>query len=123
MISNVNENYIFYSNDTREPVTREKLILAFDEVKADYIFYSRMAEEIKTLFDVKQDKLNNMKYHSEDLKYISLNLSIAYEVENERYRNERGQLEGIYQVYNDAFEKSEHCKKVLNQIQIIITKK
>jgi hypothetical protein len=120
-IRNINQEHIFFDDDTDEKTTINKLMDIVPLIKNNMEFYSRMLQECNTFFDESINKLHNMEC-PEESKCQGV-LGVNNLIKRENYIRESYEISGINRVYNYAFNQFEHWYKLYNQINQIINVK
>jgi hypothetical protein len=120
-ITSINQEHIFFNDNTDEKTTINKLMDILPLIKNNMEFYSRMLKECNTFFNDAKNKLDNTECPEEsECQGV---MGVDNSIKREYYIRESYEISGINRVYNYAFNQFEHWYKLYNQINQIINVK
>ena len=115
-VKSVNEQFIFYDDDTFTRSTKDKLTELLQTVKENIIFYDRMYDEINVYVKNQEMIVNNgdpgKEPHTRDfLRHFEWKQRL------DDYINECAVFKAYADMLHDTAVKLEHWKSILNQTE------
>ncbi len=125
-ISQVNDKFVFFKNDTHMKMTRPTAELLYNGIGTEQTFYNRMYDETAAMLSAKKEAVDAKGEHTEtDMDVICkmpLDEMVKAEVAREYYLADVHALHGFYEILDNVREKCNHCDKLISQIKIVLEK-
>lgn len=125
-ISQVNDNFIFFKNDTHMKMIRPTAELLYNGIKVQQTFDNRMYDETAAMLSTKKEVVDAKGEHTETdmdvIRKLPLDEKVKAEVVREYYLADVHALHGFYEFLDNVREKREHCDKLIHQIKIVLEK-
>ena len=125
-ISQVNDKFVFFKNDTHMKMTRSTAELLYNGIRTEQAFYNRMYDETAAMLSAKKETVDAKGETTETdmdvIRKLPLDEKVKVEVAREYYLADVHALHGFYELLDNVREKREHCDKHMHQIKIVLEK-
>ena len=125
-ISQINDKFIFFKNDTHTRMIPPLAKLLYIRVKAEQDFYTRMYDETAAMLSAKKEAVDAKGEHTETdmdvIRKLPLDEKVKAEGAREYYLADVHALHGFYEILDNVREKRDHCDKLMRQIKIVLEK-
>lgn len=125
-ISQVNDKFVFFKNDTHMKMTRSTAELLYNGIRTEQAFYNRMYDETAAMLSAKKETVDAKGETTETdmdvIRKLPLDEKVKVEVAREYYLADVHALHGFYELLDNVREKREHCDKLMHQIKIVLEK-
>jgi len=125
-ISQVNDKFVFFKNDTHMKMTRPTAELLYNGIKAEQAFYNRMYDETAAMLSTKKEAVDakgeTVETNMDVIRKMPLDEKCKAEVAREYYLADVHALHGFYELLDNVREKRDHCDKLMRQIKIVLDK-
>ena len=115
-VKSVNEQFIFYDDDTFTRSTKDKLTELLQTVKENIIFYDRMYDEINVYVE-NQEMIVNKGDPGKEPKTRDFIKQFEWKQRLDDYINECAVFKAYADMLHDTAVKLEHWKSILNQTE------
>ena len=125
-ISQVNDKFVFFKNDTHMKMTRPTAELLYNGIRTEQAFYNRMYEETAAMLSTKKEAVDakgeTVETNMDVIRKMPLDEKVKAEVAREYYLADVHALHGMYEMLDNVREKRNHCDKFMRQIKIVLEK-
>jgi len=125
-ISQINDRFVFFRNDTHMKMTRSTAELLYNGIRTEQAFYTRMYNETAAMLSAKKEAVDAKGETTEtDMDVINkmpLDEKVKTEVAREYYLADVHALHGFYEILDNVRKKRDHCDKLMRQIKIVLEK-
>lgn len=125
-ISQVNDKFVFFKNDTHMKMTRPTAELLYNGIRTEQAFYNRMYDETAAMLSAKKDVIDakgeTVETNMDVIRKMPLDEKVKAEVAREYYLADVHALHGMYEMLDNVREKRNHCDKLMRQIKIVLDK-
>lgn len=125
-ISQVNDKFVFFKNDTHMKMTRPTAELLYNGIRTEQTFYNRMYDETAAMLSAKKEAVDAKGETTETdmdvIRKLPLDEKAKAEVAREYYLADVHALHGFYEMLDQVREKRDHCDKLMRQIKIVLEK-
>lgn len=114
LLKSANKSYIFYTDDTHEKLTADKVpeIIAF--AAREIAFYGRLYDELGKQYNEANDALKRMKCPSDDdIKNADLLTEIHMEQQREKFKEQCVRLDQISEMLKGANRKYSQYRRIM----------
>lgn len=125
-ISQINDKFIFFKNDTHIRMLPPLAKLLYIRVKADQDFYNRMYDETVAMLSAKKEAVDakgeTTETNMDVIGKMPLDEKVKAEIAREYYLSDVHALHGFYEILDKVREKRDYCDKLMRQIKIVLEK-
>ena len=123
-ISQVNDKFVFFKNDTHMKMTRPTAELLYNGIRTEQAFYNRMYDETAAMLSTKKEVIDakgeTIETNMDVIRKMPLDEKVKAEVAREYYLADVHALHGFYELLDNVREKRDHCDKLMNQIDAVL---